>query len=91
VAHRVFVRVAFDPALDDRARVGGDGGALKVVGGRQSSSVKTIVEARASFSAPLRLAPGGAVPGASRAERRVPSSASGWVLSSSSVSGPLES
>src|SRR4051794_13134007 len=60
-------------------------------GGRQSSSVNAMIGARARRSAALRLAPGGADPGGSVAWRSVPRCASGWLRSSSSVSGPLES
>src|SRR6478609_7770225 len=41
-------------------------------GGRQSSSVKTIVGALASVRAAFRLAPGGAVPAGKRGDFRTP-------------------
>jgi hypothetical protein len=56
-------------------------------GGRQSSSVKTTIGARAARQAALRLAPGGLEPGARRMWRSVPCRASGCASSSASVSG----
>jgi hypothetical protein len=60
-------------------------------GGRQSSSVKATIGARAARQAALRFAPGGLEPGARRTWRRVPARASAWSSRSWSVSAPLES
>jgi hypothetical protein len=94
VQQAVLVRVRMRRTLDDGAgvRVGACTAlASHSRGGRQSSSVKTTIGARAARQAALRLAHGGLEPGGRRIWRSVACSASGCACRSPSVSGPVES